>query len=119
YSKFLFDYRAAIGAFSAGYLVEEIGYPNTAALFGSILLGYGVMVLCYFLFCYKPPRRSNKRESGESFRRSVRLQSLTVSLSQPNIPAALAQELNAGKSKNEDDIKHSLSAPLNSVVTNN
>ncbi|CAG7673176.1 unnamed protein product [Allacma fusca] len=36
---------SVIGAFAAGFLVEGIGYPLTSAVFGSIMLAYGLIIL--------------------------------------------------------------------------
>ncbi|CAG7786954.1 unnamed protein product, partial [Allacma fusca] len=54
----------ATGAFSSGYLVEGIGYPYSAALFGSISIGVGTIVLFYFLVCSKTKIRLEKDFSG-------------------------------------------------------
>ncbi|CAG7816494.1 unnamed protein product, partial [Allacma fusca] len=63
---------SVIGSFAAGFLVEGIGYPLTSAVFGSIMLAYGLIIILYFLIFHKPNKRLRARGivSGTSTRRS-------------------------------------------------
>ncbi|CAG7673177.1 unnamed protein product [Allacma fusca] len=62
---------SVIGAFAAGFLVEGIGYPLTSAVFGSIMLAYGLIILMYFLIFHKPNKRLRARERHLASHNSV------------------------------------------------